>query len=107
MDREQLIAKKSRVQREIHILQRQISTANMNPGGNSAKRQKKQIRGLEGKLDKLMAEEANLRIQIDKAPVTRRLSQCTGTGSVVLRAPEFAEQERQSPCCDCFAGGLV
>jgi len=41
----------------------------MNPAGNSAKRQKKQIRGLEAKLERLMAEEGNLRIQIDKAPV--------------------------------------
>ncbi len=69
MDRDQLIARKERVQREILLLQRQISSANMNPGGNSAKRQKKQIRGLEAKLERLMAEEGDLRIQIDKAPV--------------------------------------
>ena len=46
MDRDQLIARKTRVQREILLLQRQISSANMNQAGNSAKRQKKQIRGL-------------------------------------------------------------
>jgi hypothetical protein len=69
MDRDQLIARKERVQREIMLLQRQISSANMNPAGNSAKRQKKQIRGLEAKLERLTAEEGNLRIQIDKAPV--------------------------------------
>lgn len=69
MERDQLIARKGRVQREILLLQRQINSANMNPAGNSAKRQKKQIRSLEAKLERLMAEEGNLRIQIDKAPV--------------------------------------
>ncbi len=66
MNRSQLIARKNQVGRELVLARREIDRLNMGQGDPVFRRRRKQIRSLEGKIDRLMSEEANLRIQIDK-----------------------------------------
>lgn len=68
MDRSQMIARKEQIRRELMLTRRQIDKLNMGQSGEVFKRRKKQVRQLEGKLERLMAEESELRIKIDQAP---------------------------------------
>ena len=66
MDRNRKIARKEMVRREIMRVRNEINSLNMGGNRQSMKRTKKQVRHLEARLDKLMAEESSLRIEIDK-----------------------------------------
>lgn len=68
MDRSQMIARKEQIRRELMLTRRQIDKLNMGQSGEVFKRRKKQVRQLEGKMERLMAEESELRIKIDQAP---------------------------------------
>ena len=71
MNRNDLIARKDGVRREIMQVRREINGLKMNQGGQSYKRQKKKVRALEDKLETLMGQESELRQQIDRtAPET-------------------------------------
>ncbi len=66
MDRNQKIARKEMVRREIMRVRNEINSLNMGGNRQSYKRTKKQVRHLEARLDELMAEESSLRVEIDK-----------------------------------------
>lgn len=62
-DREALIARKHAVRRQIEATRRQLEAARQPASGKPNRRQ---IRQLEATLDRLMAEEYNLRLAIDR-----------------------------------------
>lgn len=62
--RDALIERKVTVRREIERVQRELARMQVTP-----RTQQRQIRKLQDQLDKLMAEEATLRQDIDSAPV--------------------------------------
>ncbi len=66
MDRNRKIARKEMVRREIMRVRNEINALNMGSNRQSMKRTKKQVRHLESRLEELMAEESNLRVEIDK-----------------------------------------
>ncbi len=66
MNRSQLIAKKNQVGRQLVLARREIDRLNMGQGEPVFRRRRKQIRSLEDKIERLMSEEATLRLQIDK-----------------------------------------
>ena len=68
MDRSQMIARKEQIRRELMLTRRQIDKLNMGQSGEVFKRRQKQVRQLEGKMERLMAEESELRIKIDQSP---------------------------------------
>jgi len=63
-DREALIARKQMVRRQIEETRRRLTQARQPADGKPNKRQ---IRQLEDKLDRLMAEEYTLRLAIDRS----------------------------------------
>ncbi len=63
-DREALIARKQMVRRQIEETRRRLTQARQPANGKPNKRQ---IRRLEEKLDRLMAEEYTLRLAIDRS----------------------------------------
>ncbi len=67
MNRSQLIARKNQVGRQLVLARREIDRLNMGQGDPVFRRRRKQIRNLEAKIERLMSEEADLRIKIDKA----------------------------------------
>lgn len=68
MDRHQLIGRKERIRRELMLARREIDRLNMGQRDQVFKRRKKQVRHLEEKIERLMAEEGALRLRIDQAP---------------------------------------
>ena len=66
MNRSQLIARKNQVGRQLVLARREIDRLNMGQGDPVFRRRRKQIRNLEDKIERLMSEEAALRIKIDK-----------------------------------------
>lgn len=66
MNRSQLVAKKNQVGRQLVLARREIDRLNMGQGDPLFRRRRKQIRSLESKIERLMAEEGELRIKIDK-----------------------------------------
>ena len=63
-DREALIARKQMVRRQIETTRRRLEQARQPADGKPNKRR---IRQLENQLDRLMAEEYNLRLAIDRS----------------------------------------
>lgn len=66
MDRSQLIAKKNQVARQLVLARREIDRLHMGQGDPVFRRRRKQIRAIETKIERLMAQEADLRVRIDK-----------------------------------------
>ncbi len=66
MNRSQLIARKNQVGRQLVLARREIDRLNMGQGDPVFRRRRKQIRNLEDKIERLMSEEADLRIKIDR-----------------------------------------
>lgn len=64
VDREALIARKQMVRRQIEETRRRLEQARRPADGSPNKRR---VRQLEEKLDRLMAEEYNLRLAIDRS----------------------------------------
>ncbi|GIV78903.1 MAG: hypothetical protein KatS3mg050_3297 [Litorilinea sp.] len=63
-DRYQLIARKQEVRRQIERLQRELEALRAQPGRG----QQRRVARLEGELERLMAEEYQLRMAIDRSP---------------------------------------
>ncbi len=61
-DKESLIARKLAVRREIERVQREMAQARVSP-----RTEQRRIRKLETQLERLMAEEAALRLEIDRS----------------------------------------
>ena len=66
MNRSQLIDRKNQVGRQLVLARKEIDRLNMGQGDPLFRRRRKQIRNLEDKIERLMSEEADLRIKIDK-----------------------------------------
>jgi chromosome segregation ATPase len=60
--REELIARKHEVRRRIEAAQRQLSTLRVSP-----KPRHREVRKLEEEIERLMAEESSLRVEIDQS----------------------------------------
>lgn len=63
-DRYQLIARKQEVRRQIERLQRELEALRAQVGRG----QQRRVARLEGELERLMAEEYQLRMAIDRSP---------------------------------------
>ncbi len=66
MNRSQLIDRKNQVGQQLVLARREIDRLNMGQGDPLFRRRRKQMRNLEDKIERLMCEEADLRIKIDK-----------------------------------------
>ncbi len=66
MNRSQLIDRKNQVGQQLVLARREIDRLNMGQGDPLFRRRRKQMRNLEDKIERLMSEEADLRIKIDK-----------------------------------------